>query len=469
MSGLFGTLSATSLALASQSRALDISGKNLANVNNPDYSRERVKFGSTATIQTAQGAESLGLQVLAVEQLRDNLLDQEVARESGLSAALTATQAGYQRAQAGLGENLTTASATGASSLTDTGIASALDGFFNSFQNLAANPTDTGARQAVLDDANALTTEIQSTDQRLAQVQSDLGTQVSSDVTAVNTILQSIAALNGQIARYESGNPGGAVDLRDQRQAQIELLAAKIPVQVTSQPHGEVQVATKGANNSAVVLVDLGNVIGTVAFNGTTVTAGPGATPVALTSGSIAGAINARDGGIQTLRNQINALAAQTVTAVNQAYNPTGTTGDFFAASGNTAATIAVNPALTTTNLKASDGGPAGDNTVALAVAAVAHHVFAKGSGDQIDGTLGGAFSSSVTQFGSALATVNTQVTNQASIEKLVRAQRDTVSGVSMDEEVSDLTKYQRAFQASSRVFTIIDNLLNTVVTQMGV
>jgi flagellar hook-associated protein 1 len=202
---------------------------------------------------------------------------------------------------------------------------------------------------------------------------------------------------------------------------------------------------------------------------GTQVTAGSPATVLALNGGSIHGAISARDGGIQTIRDNLDQLANQLVTSVNAAYNPTGTTGDFFQAAGTTAGTIAKVPGVTATTFKASDGGPAGDNTVALAVAALASKKFSVSGGDQIDGTFMGHFAKSVSDLGQALAGANARVENQSSIETLVRTQRDGVSGVSLDEELADLLKYQRAFQASSRVFTIVDEMLDTVVNRMAV
>ena len=154
--------------------------------------------------------------------------------------------------------------------------------------------------------------------------------------------------------------------------------------------------------------------------------------------------------------------------SVNAVYNPTASTGDFFVSSGTTAATISVNSAITSTTLKASDGGPAGDNTIALAVAQLATTAFSTSGGDQINGTFSSFFGQSVSRIGQALATTNSRVEDQTNIEKLVRSQRDSVSGVSLDEEMADLMKYQRSYQASSRVFSVLDGLLANVVNEMG-
>lgn len=468
MSGLYATLNASVQALAAQSRAIEITGKNLANVNNPSYARQRVIFGDLGTVQTPQGAESMGVQAIGVEQIRDQLLDLQVAREISLTSSYTTEQSAYQRAQAGLGQSINQTNTASSTGVSDNGIGAAIDDFFNGFQSFAASPTDTGQRETLLQTAAILTDRFQTADQNLGQVQSDLGAQVTTDVGTVNDLLKTIADLNSQIGRFEVNAPGSAVDLRDERQAKIEELAAKLPVNVVDAGGGQLNLVAKDTSGNDVVLVNKGLVQGSVAFDGTNITGGASGATLALTSGSIQGALAARDGSVQTLRNNLDALAKQLVTSVNKAYNPTGTTGNFFTAGGTTAGTISIDSSVTASNLKASDGGAAGDNTVALAVSQLANTAFATGSGDAIDGTFSGFYSQTVSTIGQALATANAQVSDQTNIENLVKSQRDAVSGVSLDEETANLMQYQRAFQASSRVFSVVDSLLDTVVNKMG-
>ena len=470
MAGLFASLNNSVQALQAQSRAIDIAGKNLANVDNPNYARQRVLLGSRGTIQTAQGPESMGVTALALEQMRDGLLAQQVMREIALAAGFSTEQQAYQRAEAGLGQSITgTQMTSGSSSTGDNGLAAALDDFFNAFQSLATNPTDAGQRQTLIQSASILTDRMQLADTRLAQVSADLDTAVSTDVSTSNRLLQTIADLNNQIFRFEINNPGSAVDLRDQRQADLEQLVAKLPVATQTTPTGQLQVYVKDSGGAKVILVDGSNVTGPIAFTGTQITGGPAATVLALKSGSISGALTARDGAIKTLRDNLDQLSLQLVTSVNGAYNPTGLTGNFFNPAGTTAATIAVAGGVNSTTLKASDGGPAGDNSVALAIAQLATTKFSTASGDAIDGSFGTFFSSAVSNLGQAVAGATARVTDQTNIENLVRTQRDGVSGVSLDEETANLLKYQRAYQSSARVFTTIDSLLDTVINHLGV
>lgn len=470
MSGLYSSLNATVKAISAHSRALETSGKNLANVNNTSYARQRVIYGDRGTVVTPTGAESLGLEVLGVQQMRDSLLDRQVMREISLKSSFESEQAGYQRAQAGLGQSVGAAGATDVTSASANGLGAALDRLFNSFQALAASPTDIGARQSLVQTATILTDRFQLADSRLAQVQSDLDAQIDTDVSMVNTLLTTIAGLNSQIGRFELNSPGSAVDLRDQREAKLEELAAKLPVELHNSTNGQVQVVGKDSSGADVILVDLSSVYGTVVFSGGQLTAGVPPTALTLASGSIKGSLTARGGAVQTLRSNLDLLARQLVTSVNAAYNPTGATGDFFQATGLTAGAIALDPGVTPSSVKASDGGAAGDNTVAVAISQIASRRFST-SGippDSIDGTLGNFYSSAVSDLGQALAGANSRVEDQTNIERLVRSQRDAVSGVSLDEEMADLMKYQRAFQASSRVFSVIDELLDGVVNRLG-
>ncbi|HTZ19835.1 MAG TPA: flagellar hook-associated protein FlgK, partial [Opitutaceae bacterium] len=208
MSGLLSSLAANSKALSAQAQGIEVAGRNMANVNNVNFARQRVQLGDRGTYMTTTGPEGTGVEAMGVTQIRDSLLDQQVLREVSLSASLNASQAGLQKAQAGLGEQIDSTSSS-ASSTTDSshGIAASLTNFFNAFQSLAGNPTDVGQRQTLVQQAGILSDRIQLTDTRLAQTQSDLTAQATGDVATVNTDLQNIADLNAQIARFEVNAP----------------------------------------------------------------------------------------------------------------------------------------------------------------------------------------------------------------------------------------------------------------------
>lgn len=471
MAGLLSSLDASVQALNAQSYAIQISGKNVANLNNESYSEESVEFGGSSDVATPEGVMSTGITIQGVTQNRNALLDAQVAREASLTSSLQTQQQFLQEAQTGLGENITNTSSSSSTSGADagsSGLSASLDNFFNSFQSFAAAPTDTGQQQSLLQNAATLTSGFQQTDSNLAQVQSDLTNQIQSKVTDANQQLQTIASLNSQIASLEVGHPGSAVDLRDQREAAIEALAADVPITTTTGANGMVNVSMTDASNNPVALVSGSAVTGPLAFSGSTLTGGASATALQISSGSIYGAQSVRDGAVQTMRDNLDSLASQIVTSVNAAYNPTAAPGgDFFNPAGTTAGTIALSGSLSASTLVAG-AGAAGDNSIALAVAGIANQTFSTGSGDAIDGTISQYYSGAVSSLGQTLLTTTNLLQTQTAVQSLVTTQRDNVSGVSLDAEMGNLMKYQSAYQASARVMSTIDSLLSTLINNTG-
>lgn len=474
MPGLLSQIQLGSKALTAQSKAIEIAGKNLANVSNPAYARQRVTFSARGTIETAQGSESMGLEATGLRQYRDQFLDKQVIRETSVRGTLVAKQSVLDRMQTALGQRLDRADDS-ASIGNDTGAAGAgisesLSDFFNAFERLSAKPTDVGERQLLMQKANILANKINTSDSRLAQLQEDITGQIDTDVVTVNGILDSIADLNGQINRSENGKPGSALDLRDQRQAKLEELAQYMNFETrpSSGGNGQVDIIAKDGTNTDVVLLERNIVRGPIAFDGTNFTGGSPATQLAFVSGGLKGQVDVRDGELQVLRDDIAAMASQMTTAVNGAYNPTNATGNFFATAPAAGLLIQVDPAVTATNLKTTDSVFAGNNELAVAVAAIADKKFSTTGGDAIDGTPTGFFSAVVGRVGEELNSTNERLDTQILMEQFVVEQRDNVSGVSLDEETTDLMRFQRAFEASARYVNVIDGLLDLVVNGLG-
>ncbi len=468
MSGLIGTLLNNGKALAAHSKGVELAGKNLANINNPDYARQRVILGDRGTINTALGPQSMGVEALGIQQIRDQFLDSQVARENSQTSLLQTQSDNLQRTQADLGEQIDSSSASssiGDPSKAGTGLSSALNDFFNSFDNLSASPTDTGAKQVLLQKADILVAKFNVTDSRLAQQQSDITARIDSDVTAANSLLKDIADLNGQIQTAEVTTQNTAVDLRDQRQAKLEKLANYMDFSTQAVPGtGMLQILAHDSSGANVTLVDKANVIGPLSFNGTQFSGGSPASALGLQGGSLKGNLDSRDGAIQQLRDDIKTTAQQLVSSVNKAYNPTGTTGDFFQSAPPATGILALDSSLTFNTLKTTDTGNSGANELALAVAAVASKTHTTAGGDAIDGTIGSFYSRTVSGFGQTVAGVESKLTDQKTVQTLIKTQRDSVSGVSQDEELTDLMKFQRAFQATARVVNVLDGMLDTVV-----
>ncbi len=226
-------------------------------------------------------------------------------------------------------------------------------------------------------------------------------------------------------------------------------------------------MARDGAGGE-VLLVDGQAKGGNLAFDGTGLTFGTPPVTLDLTGGSIYGAIETRNTTLANLRTNLDALAAQLVNEVNLAYNPTGITGDFFDPAGITAATIQLDSALTVTTLKTSDSAEVAANELALAVAGIADQRFSTISGDLINGSFREFIADVTAQVGEALSSVEQKLENQQLVESIIKEQRNSLGGISTDEEVADMIRFQRAFQATARVINIIDDMLEIIVTGLS-
>jgi flagellar hook-associated protein 1 len=473
MSGIFAELQRTTQALSAQTQGIYTAGRNLANVNNPAYARQRVLLGDRGMVQTSLGAQSLGMEVLALRSIRDGLLDAQVLRETSSLTSVEEQADAYYKAQLALGQQVNSQDASfieGTTNTTAQGIGEALENFFNAFSGLASSPRSTAERQALYQRAAALVNGLNTADQRLAALQTDISDQVTVDVANANEVLEAIRNLNEQIGRFEIGNPGSALDLRDQRQARLEELSQYFSFEVENVPDsaGQIRLIARDAADNPIVLLDSAKDFSPLTFDGTNVSGGRPTTALALTGGRMHGALTARDGTIATMRTNLDRLSAQLVSAVNGAYNPGGTSTNFFAPAGTTAATIALDASLTAENIRTTASADPGANEIALAVAALSTTTFSTGAGAQFNGTFGGYYRGIVSLIGNATSNAQSLFEDQTTLQRAITERRDGVSGVSIDEEIADLTKYQRAFEANARMMRVIDEMLDTIINRLG-
>jgi len=473
MSGLIGDILSAARALNAQTHGVNTAGKNMANVTNPAYSRQRVTLGDAGTIMTPNGPQSMGVDVLETTQIRDLLLDKQILRETSLLGSARAEEDALRWLQTNLGETINRGSDSSfidgatAASMGTSGIDQAITDFFNAFGGLAADPTSDSQQQSVWQQADTLVERLNLTGSRLAELSSTLDESIGSETTAVNGILESIRSLNEQIARIEIGHPGSALDLRDKRQAKLEELSKLMDIEVSTIPDrpGQIEVSTSGLGGTSVTLIDGIRTVQAVSFDGTQFLAGTAGSPLELIGGSLAGTLKVRDGSLQNTISDLDRLASQLVATVNSAYDPTSALGNFFDPAGTTATSFALLPGLRAGDIRTTETVNGGDNKIAKAVANAGKQDHRVGAGDAIDDTFGDFYRQLISRVGGELASADNRVSDQESVQKLLAGRRESISGVSLDEEMADLLRFQRAFQASARVMRTIDEMLELVVT----
>jgi flagellar hook-associated protein 1 FlgK len=473
MLGLFGALSLGTRALAAQRQGVEVAGHNLANVNNSAYARQRVSIQSTASSDGFTDPVGSGAEVVAIRQIRDQILDGQVIAEGGVSGSLEAQQRALKTAQSLLGQSIDRGNkgAGGTSAADGVGggqqLAAGLTDFFNSFASLAAQPASMPEREITLRRAAALAAQFPALDNRLSTLGTQLDESLDTDLKLANALLSDIARLNGQISRTEAVSGGSANDLRDQRQAKLESLSEVIGFDSIEASDGSVGIVVGGVSlvTSDVrekTLETFTNVTGDrmIRASGTT-------DALVITSGRVHGTLDARDGGLKNLRSGINDLAKSLIDEVNALHTAgfalDGSTGRAFFL-GSSAADIRVNQALldNPSSLQVSGSATArGDNRVAKALSQLGNQPIAALDGQ----TLGNAYNRIVGRLGEDLSSVNQQLADQKVVAELLKGQRDSVSGVSIDEEMADLTRFQRGYQASAKLINTIDEMMDTTLS----
>jgi flagellar hook-associated protein 1 len=473
MMSLFGNLDMASRSLQAQMTGVQVTGQNLANVNTTGYTRQTVDIQTSPEIDTSIGPEGTGANVVAIQQAVNALLNSQIQTQQSASGYWNAQQSALQSAQTGLDEFLNgtggTTSSTADNSTTDTGLSGQLSSLFNAFQAVATSPTSVSAQQAAVSQAQTLASTFNQIDSQLDATRTSLNTSLTNDVTSANTLLSGIAELNQQISSAEFSG-GNANTLLDEREQDLENLSQFTNITTSTGTNGAVDVSIGGQT-----LVSGSQVLDTLqtydaSGNGSgqlLVQTATGGVPLTLTGGSIQGTIDARDGALATLQGGINTLASTLITQVNTiysgGYSQTGTTGaDFF--SGTDASNISVNAALVNNPALFQASGSAtasGDNSVALQLADLAS-VTQSGLNDQ---TFGDSYGETVAGLGNALQTANNQVSNQTAVANMLATQQSSVSGVNIDEEMTNLMGFQRAYEASAQLVTTLNTMLGDTLT----
>ncbi|HYG21181.1 MAG TPA: flagellar hook-associated protein FlgK [Verrucomicrobiae bacterium] len=470
MLGLFGTLNLGTRSLQTQQAGVEVTGQNLANVNNPAYARQRIQIQTSLAIPSEHGPVGTGAEAIGVEQLRNGLIDAQIRSEQSVGGYWLAQQSGLSNLQLRLSEYLDrgAGSVNGSSdpsSPGSLGLSSALTNLFNSFQAVSASPASLPHKQALISSAETLAKRFNEVAAGIGGVRDVLNTAIAGDVNSANALLGDIATLNDQIARAEMPAGGTANDLRDLRQQKLESLAKLVDFDTATASDGSLTVSIGGTEfvSGKHVTDRLATFGRTGEFNGPdeiVVVSAKTQAVLGIQGGSIAGSIGMRDGSLEKLQEDLDTFASALIDEVN-ALHSSGPSGlDFF--TGNSAATIGVNATLRDdpSQFQSSGSGASGDNSIALALAQL---------GGQKLGALGNLtlsdfFGKVTASVGHALSDATTQVTNFETISNALLRQRDAISGVSIDEEMTNLLTYQKAYQASAKIVSTVDEMLDIII-----
>jgi flagellar hook-associated protein 1 FlgK len=429
LSGLQTALS----GLIAEQTALDTTGNNIANANTEGYSRETAVLEPNEPLtipaissQTGRGAQlGTGVTVATITRIRNTYLDAQYrTQNSALSSASTQSEV-LEQTQAAFNEPSTS------------GIASQLSNFWTAWNNLAVSPAPSeAAKDAVVAAGQQLTTVFKELSAQLATISSQAGEQynaLAGPAGEVEVDANQIAQLNGQIKLSEEAGqtPNDMLDRRDQL---LDKLSSLANITVTEEPD---HMDTVSFGEAAKPLVE-----GTKVDWPQTLTESAGGRLGALL------ALTGPGGALTALQSGLDTVAETLAETVNEHLAT-----PFF--SGTTAATLAV--AVKPNEVEASATGEAGANEVAQAIAALRG-----GAAEQ-------GYAALVEQVGSSVRAAGDEQSNLQTTVTAISDQRESVSGVSLDEEMTNLITFQRGYQASARTLTAMSEMLETLIEHTGV
>lgn len=443
ISTFFGLHTALRGILAQQ-RSLDVTTHNIANANTVGYSRQEALLASSPAfiypgMNTPAGAGQIGtgVDVTQYKRVRDAFIDVQLRAQTMRHGYYETTRDGLEQVELAFAEP------------GDTGLNTLLSKFWDAWQDVSDAPENLATRQALVQSAASLAEGFRSLDSQLATITSQSAADLTLTLDEVNSIGAQILDLNVQIAnvRAMGDQPN---DLFDKRDVLLDRLAQLGNVTVTTGALDVVDVTIGGATlvtgtTSSATLVE--------------------ADLTTLTSGKLAALRTMRDTTLPGYRASLDAVANSLVTQVNAfhtaGFDLAGATGQaFFTAGGTTAATLSVDAAvLADPRLVAASAaaGQPGNAAVALQIAGLRAN-----TGVDV------AYQQLVTRLGSDGQEASRALANAILLTDALHDRRDSVSGVSMDEEMANLVRFQRGFQASARALNAMDEMIDLLINRTG-
>jgi flagellar hook-associated protein 1 FlgK len=455
MADLLSLLGLGAGAMTAQNAGAAVAGNNTANVNTDGYARERIDLESMPQAPLVGGVWSGGVQRLA-----SNLIAMRQRTAAGASGKSQAFATASADLEAGM---------TGGPQLDDV-----ISMLFGAVAKVAASPTDPVLRKQAVAAAQNVASAFQQQAGVIAQARGDADARIKDDATQAT-------ALAAQIASYNKALAGGAGDptIQDKRDQATQQLIGLTGGSARIDPDGAMRVVLDGG----AVMVDGAHSAKLVAtpdpatgYARVDVVDGTVTRDVTaqLQAGAIAGELQLRDGTAAQAAAQLDQLAYDTATAMNAVHAANagldGVTGrDLFAAPAavaGAAAAFAVDPAIAADPSKLAAAAPGtgpGDASGALALLAVKDAKVA-GGGTR---TLGDGAIDVVATVGEAAQTGKADAARDAATVDHLAALRDSTSGVDLNEELTNLTRFQNASAAATRFISTVDAMLSDLLAKI--
>ncbi|SFJ26772.1 flagellar hook-associated protein 1 FlgK [Paenibacillus sp. UNC496MF] len=506
MTSTFHSIETAKRSLLTTRVGLGTLGHNISNANTEGYTRQRVQIQATRPIEAfgmthsaAAGQIGTGVEATAINRVRNAFLDTQYRDENKYLGNWEVRSDTLSKLETIVNEP------------SETGLRTVLDNFWSAWSDLSKDPDNTTNREIVKQNALALADSFNQTAKQLQSLSDDLTGSIDTKVQQANVLLHAIADLNVQIKRNESTGDS-ANDLRDQRDLYADQLSKMMNVNVSESGDGY----TIAMGGTALVA---GEQVTDLTSAGVEAAYASGD----LNNGDLYGTIVSRDQYVKGYQDQLDTIARTLAEGDLQVTIPKGSTyngvtlaadqvvtvkginglhqlgftnespatkgEDFFTfdttsgATGITAASIRLNPAIETDSNKiavsmrtttdaAGTSVVKGNNTLALLISQLKDTKFSfdqtSTGGPVTQATMGVFYNSMVGAIGIQAQEANRQYDNANTLVSQAGSARQSVSGVSLDEEMSDMIVFQNAYNAAARFMTVIDETLDKLINGTG-
>ncbi len=451
-------LNTTREAILSNLTALNVTGNNIANVDTPGYSRLRPEFGSTAIIDSSKEQGQFGIKITDIQRLYDKYLEAQMVQQEQAVGYNDAQMDVLNRVEGIFNES------------TGGGLNELLSKFWDAWSQLSANPTGITERDNLVSVSQSLASMFREKTNELISIQSDTNNLISDTVTELNKDLDQMVDLNTKIVETEISG-GSAASARDQRAELLQKISQIIDVNYYEEANGSLNIfisngrsLVEGTNSWKLNVQPnpANSNYYDVFFQDT-----PGV-PInnRLQGGKLAGLLDVRDTNVAGYLNDLNTMASTIITEVNtqhsSGFNLNGNVGgNFFSATSTLAKDMQIDPGIVADVRKVAASATVnsdGDN--ARLINNIKDSLLMAGGTSTIDNF----YQTVIARLGNDVADAKSSLDHQTAIANQIQSERDAVSGVSIDEEMLNLIKYQAAYNAASRLAAIVNTMMGTLI-----
>lgn len=464
MPSLFSSLNVSLQALLAQQESLQVIEHNVANANTPGYRRQEavLSAGIATNLSVGRAPGSIGelgtgVVVERIKRYSLDFMDVRYRDEISESKKWSLTADTLNQVETTLAEN------------SSDGITAHLDDFWNQWQALSNDPTNQTYRAAVMDSAKNLAAAFNTRSAKLANLRTDQNLNLVQRAQEVNDLASQIAELNGEIAHVLATNDQPN-DLMDKRDVALDRLSELTGATSHIQDNGEAIVSINGhvlvgGQQTYKIVTKYNSSVADIQWaDGQTFTAN---------TGELSALLDVRDTVIPNLQKGLDNAAAAVIQAVNSIHNPTAAatappSNIFTPLAGGTtvgaAGLMQVNPALTTADILDATSAAPGDGSIAQAIA----NIRLASQATLGNMTINDYYTDQATGLGLQIQNATNNAKNHDVVAGALSDQRDSFTGVNLDEEAANLVEAQKAYQAATRVFNAMDEMMDRIINGLG-